>query len=216
MKEKLSRSEAGKLGAIASSKTLHIRKQKRIDDYNDNPKLCKFCEQPIVFLKRYNDFCNQSCGASFNNKGHRKHGNAPIECKACGTKTTNDKFCNQLCMIEYNWNNSKNNLLSTGVDKSSTNRLAKRYLIELHKGKCQICLLNTWQDKPMPLVLDHIDGNPYNDLLINLRVICNNCDALTDTFKGRNKGSGRFSRAIRYKFEKESTSNIEGFKSKIS
>jgi hypothetical protein len=55
----------------------------------------------------------------------------------------------------------------------------------------------------MPLVLDHISGNPYDNSLNNLRVICHNCNAQTPTFAGRNKGSGRIERAKRYQVEKE-------------
>lgn len=51
----------------------------------------------------------------------------------------------------------------------------------------------------MPLVLDHINGNSEDGKLSNLRVICNNCDALTDTFKAKNKGNGRAKRKERYK-----------------
>lgn len=43
----------------------------------------------------------------------------------------------------------------------------------------------------MPLVADHMDGNADNNKLTNIRLICNNCDALSSTFKGRNKGNGR-------------------------
>lgn len=77
------------------------------------------------------------------------------------------------------------------------------YLIESYEGKCQMCNLNKWQEQSMPLVLDHIDGDPYNNLLSNLRVICNNCDAISHTYKGRNRGNGRFKRAERYKLEKK-------------
>jgi 5-methylcytosine-specific restriction endonuclease McrA len=51
----------------------------------------------------------------------------------------------------------------------------------------------------MPLVLDHIDGNSDNWDLKNLRMICCNCDALTPTYKNRNRGNGRFLRRIRYR-----------------
>ena len=50
-----------------------------------------------------------------------------------------------------------------------------------------------------PLVIDHIDGNSENNNLSNLRVICPNCDSLTSTYKGLNKGNGRAYRRKRYK-----------------
>lgn len=208
MRKGLSTSEAGKLGAIEAAKTAGIRKQKRIDDWDANPKLCKFCSKPISYEKRYNDFCNQSCGAAFNNKGVRRHGEAPNKC-VCGKDTYNDKFCSRECMVITNWKETKQELIALGIDTSSANHIGKRYLTELHSGKCQICKEDKWMGQPMPLVLDHINGNPYDNSLTNLRVICHNCNAQTPTFAGRNKGNGRFERAKRYKLEKELLSDID-------
>lgn len=38
------------------------------------------------------------------------------------------------------------------------------------------------------LQLDHIDGNPFNSVLENLRILCPNCHTQTHTFAGRNLG----------------------------
>jgi len=43
----------------------------------------------------------------------------------------------------------------------------------------------------IPLVSDHIDGDPKNNNLDNFRIICNNCDSILPTFKGKNRGKGR-------------------------
>lgn len=203
MRNGLSTSEAGKLGAIESAKTRAVYKQNRINTWNANPKLCKFCENPIDYDKRRNDFCNQSCGATFNNKGIRRHGEEPLNCLNCGTPHYNEKFCSHKCNSDFDWKNTKTELISTGIDNSNANRLGKKYLTELHTGKCQICYQSEWQGQPMPLVLDHISGNPYDNSLVNLRVICHNCNAQTSTFTGRNKGNGRIERARRWKVEKE-------------
>lgn len=200
---KMTFSEAGKLGAEASVITNGLKRQNRIDVYNQTPKLCKFCSSPIPYDKRRNDFCSQSCGAAFNNRGVRRHGEASNHCLNCGNDTYNEKFCSQDCMSDFGWQEVKAELLATGIDKSDANRQAKRYLIELHEGRCQICGLSEWKGCPMPLVLDHISGNPYDNSLVNLRVICHNCNAQTPTFAGRNKGNGRFERAKRYQLEKE-------------
>lgn len=203
MRKGLSTSEAGKLGAIASAATCQANKQKRIDTWNANPKCCKFCNKPISYQDRKNDFCNQSCAAAFNNKGVRRHGEPPHPCAKCGNDTRNPKFCSNQCQKDFEWSIKKSELIISGVDNSINHKSAKRYLIELHNGCCQICNLSEWQGQPMPLVLDHISGNPYDNTLQNLRVICHNCNAQTPTFAGRNKGNGRFERAKRYQLEKE-------------
>ena len=72
----------------------------------------------------------------------------------------------------------------------------KKYLEDKHGRACQICEGSRWMDNPIPLELDHIDGNAGNNNPSNLRLICPNCHAMTPTAKGRNKGSGRGTRGL--------------------
>lgn len=64
----------------------------------------------------------------------------------------------------------------------------KARLILERQHQCEVCLLTKWQDLPIPIELDHIDGNPENNLRQNLRLICPNCHAQTPTYKGKNVG----------------------------
>lgn len=43
-----------------------------------------------------------------------------------------------------------------------------------------------WMGKPMPLILDHINGINNDNRLTNLRFVCSNCDSQLDTYKSRN------------------------------
>jgi hypothetical protein len=70
-------------------------------------------------------------------------------------------------------------------------RLIKQYLIHKYGHKCMLCNTEKWMGHIIPLVCDHIDGDPNNNQLINFRIICNNCDSILPTFKGKNKGNGR-------------------------
>ena len=53
--------------------------------------------------------------------------------------------------------------------------------------KCQCCGIGPeWNGKPMPLILDHINGINNDHRLCNLRFVCSNCDTQLPTYKSRN------------------------------
>jgi hypothetical protein len=54
---------------------------------------------------------------------------------------------------------------------------------------CDDCKLAEWRGGPIPLELDHKDGDRSNNELGNLRLLCPNCHALTPTYRGRNIGA---------------------------
>lgn len=197
----MNRSEAGKLGSIAAAAGIKAKKDKNISDWNLNPKLCKNCQTAISYEKRTNDFCNHTCAAIYNNSGTVKNLDKPWNrnCLNCEKAIKGKSYCNRQCQKTYTWNYTVDKLLKQGFDDSSNHRTARKYLIEKCDGKCQICNLKEWMGKPMPLVLDHINGDSSDGDLNNLRIICNNCDAQTDTYKSKNIGKGRAKRRQRYK-----------------
>ena len=67
-------------------------------------------------------------------------------------------------------------------------KLKRRLLDEgLKEYKCELCGLYEWQDNHIPLELHHINGNNRDNRLDNLKLLCPNCHALTDSYRGRNK-----------------------------
>ena len=69
----------------------------------------------------------------------------------------------------------------------SSHRLKKRLIEDGVKShKCEICNTEEWMGKKVPLELDHIDGDHYNNKLSNLRIVCPNCHAQQDTNSGKN------------------------------
>lgn len=64
------------------------------------------------------------------------------------------------------------------------NRLLKEKVLI---NKCGICGIDSWNDKPLKLELDHIDGNRVNHILSNLRLLCPNCHSQTETYRSKNR-----------------------------
>lgn len=80
-------------------------------------------------------------------------------------------------------------LLVRGSAYRNTTRLRDRLINEgVLDARCEECGLHEWNGRPAPLQLDHIDGDRRNNLLENLRLLCPNCHAQTDTYCGRNQG----------------------------
>jgi len=70
-----------------------------------------------------------------------------------------------------------------GGAKEIKRRLFKAGML---KNECYICHITDWLGKPITLQLDHINGKPMDNRLENLRILCPNCHAQTDTYAGKN------------------------------
>jgi hypothetical protein len=71
---------------------------------------------------------------------------------------------------------------------TSTFRLRKR-LIEFgfKEAKCESCGLVEWLGKSIPLELHHVNGVNNDHRLANLQLLCPNCHALTENYRGKNQ-----------------------------
>ena len=57
----------------------------------------------------------------------------------------------------------------------------------LKQKVCEVCHRTEWNEKPIPLELHHINGDNSDNTLSNLQIICPNCHALTDNYRGANQ-----------------------------
>lgn len=85
----------------------------------------------------------------------------------------------------------RNNLslyLVKDCDRISSHNLKLR-LIDEHvmARECSVCKLTSWLDKPIPLELNHIDGDHFNNVITNLELLCPNCHAFTPKYRGRGR-----------------------------
>jgi len=69
---------------------------------------------------------------------------------------------------------------------SSFKLKAKLFKLGLKSRQCEGCSNIGWRGKPIPLELDHINGNSSDNNLENLRILCPNCHAQTSTYRGKN------------------------------
>ena len=68
-----------------------------------------------------------------------------------------------------------------------TNKVRTKLLEEGYKEhKCECCGGTTWMDKPIPLEVHHKDGDRHNNILENYELLCPNCHAFTDSYRGKN------------------------------
>lgn len=114
----------------------------------------------------------------------------------CNPKTINNIL--KKLNIEYNGNQSgkgysKNKEKMTLIQyiqnskDIQSNKIRIKLLEEGYKEyKCECCGLTEWQNNPIPLELHHKDGNRYNNSIENYQLLCPNCHALTESYRGRN------------------------------
>jgi Zn finger protein HypA/HybF involved in hydrogenase expression len=82
---------------------------------------------------------------------------------------------------------SADKYLMKGSSLHSSKLKSKLFRDGLKEKKCECCGIEEWNGLPAPLELDHIDGDHYNNELSNLRILCPNCHAQTDTHSGKNR-----------------------------
>lgn len=152
------------------------RTDKNEAKYMLNPKRCKSCGEPIAYVARFASiYCSRSCAAHENNKIPKRKKKVQVDKLDWITKT----------------------LVIFQQGKLIHRRAIRKCLIATTGNFCAICQQSgIWCDKPLTLIVDHIDGDAGNNMPTNLRLLCPNCNSQTPTFCGRNYGHGRESRGL--------------------
>lgn len=130
--------------------------------------------------------CGQACAARYNSKQTAHLRRSRARCKLCDRVTT---LSGDLCR-----RHEKDRLIILGQVSGPV--ALRAWLIRERGRRCERCGNTHWLTQPIPLELDHINGNSTINMPDNIRLLCANCHSLTPTFKARNKGNGRASRRI--------------------
>lgn len=79
-------------------------------------------------------------------------------------------------------------VLVKGSRYSTSSKLRGRLIRSgLKSPRCEMCGRDSWLGQPIRLELDHINGDPCDNRLENLRILCSNCHSLTETWCGRRR-----------------------------
>ena len=106
-------------------------------------------------------------------------------CQNCNTEFNympsqkNGKYCSNKCQGEYT-------VKKRFTKDSKWNGYMRKYLVENTEYKCSSCGITEYNNKPITLQVDHIDGDRTNNEFSNLRFLCPNCHSQTDTYGIRN------------------------------
>ena len=91
-------------------------------------------------------------------------------------------------------------------------RLRERYKRKKGVSFCENCSLSEWMGSPIPLEIHHINGINTDNRIENLILLCPNCHALTNNYRGRAKLSALSERreVECRKFKEALTGNADG------
>lgn len=150
-------------------------------------------------------FCSRSCSASFNNrKKVTSARRATKECPGCLNeflaRQSKNVFCSSTC-VQVKKRRERIEAWLSGEVVVVVDHLPnyiREYVRSLRGAACWQC---GWEEVhpvtgAVPTEVDHVDGNPCNNLPDNLRLLCPNCHSLTPSYRALNKGNGRESRRI--------------------
>ena len=120
-------------------------------------------------------------------------------CQNCGkenprSRQTLNKYCDNECQHEAQ---HKKRITEWKESGKFSKPAVKKYLAKKKNG-CWNCEITQWNEQPIVLELEHIDGDSTNNTEENLSLLCPNCHSQTDTYKGKNRGKGRYARRERY------------------
>jgi hypothetical protein len=146
----------------------------------------KICPKCLSIHNKPGIFCSRSCANSRNWTEEQNEKRKDSIVKTLSLKTPEELKRDTEKATLASSEKRRKNLLESPTTALSHNRIRKKIYSE-QNGKCDCCGISEWQEKPIVLELDHIDGDNKNNKRENLRMLCPNCHSQTPTWKVGNK-----------------------------
>lgn len=77
-------------------------------------------------------------------------------------------------------------LLSVGKKRNRFHLKARLIGVGLKKNRCERCGLTEWREEAISLELHHVNGDPRDNRLESLQILCPNCHSQTENYGKRN------------------------------
>lgn len=160
----------------------------------ENIKLCDYgCGKPANFCLKNSKWC--CCDFPGKCEAIRKKNSEGLKRAHRSGKMKPFPKESRQNNIEAHRQNAKRKMLDYFFNNPNvfyTSEALKRNLLYADVPyKCDICGIDSWQNKQITLEVDHIDGIRNHNTLDNLRFLCPNCHSQTDTWRGRNINTGK-------------------------
>ena len=155
-------------------------------------KECENCNKDHDGTFASGRFCCVECSRAFSTKSKRNEINLKVsnslKGKLPGHRGNFDKDKWKKSVTET-WLRKREKIKEELEFAQWPEQLRKEHIFAEQNYCCSKCKLDKWLNEMIPLELEHRDGNRQNNSRENLELLCPNCHALTDTWRGRNKNT---------------------------
>lgn len=152
------------------------------ESYARQPKHCAHCGAVLPFEQRWYTYCSRSCAITVNNRGVQRNAAPQTFCPCGQPKKQANTYC-AACIAQRVYDPPSKSLESLDAPISR-----RKLLIRERSHQCEGCGLADWMGQIIPLELHHLDGDADHNTRDNLQLLCPNCHAQTDHYKGAVKG----------------------------
>ena len=144
-------------------------------------------EEFQTVIKKSQSYAECCRKIGYSDKG--RYGSDQIKKRCAELNISTEHFSSVASMLKAAQKYTLDEILIENSSYKNISRLKLRLINENRlEYVCAICGNNGfWNNQPLTLTLDHINGKHLDHRIENLRFLCPNCHSQTETFSGKNK-----------------------------